>query len=130
MRSPFLAAVLLLALFADQQQLAAQAPPRKVPILLDTDIGTDLDDAFALALLLASPEVDLRGITTVGADTNVRALFLCRFLTMTGRRHRQVAAGANPQPSRPIREQYPYYYHPDVLFHRTRKPEKESAVEF
>ncbi len=41
---------------------------RKVPIILDTDIGTDIDDAFALALALSSPEIDLRAVTTVSAD--------------------------------------------------------------
>jgi inosine-uridine nucleoside N-ribohydrolase len=102
---------------------------RPVPLVLDTDIGSDIDDAFALALLLASPEVELRAVTTVGKDTQVRALLTCPFLIMTGRRHVPVAAGAGPQPDRPITGQYPYYYHPDVLFHRTTQPVKESAVE-
>jgi purine nucleosidase len=31
--------------------------PRR--IVLDTDIGTDVDDALALALTLASPELEL-----------------------------------------------------------------------
>src|SRR4051794_17392360 len=108
----------------------AQPAPQRVPILLDTDIGSDIDDAFALALIFASDELDLRGITTVGADTQKRALLVCRFLTMTGRRHKQVAAGADPQPARDMGGQYQYYYHPDVLFNRTRRPEKESAVDF
>lgn len=110
---------------------AAQSPAiEKIPILLDTDAGSDVDDAFALALILASPELELRGITTSGSDPQTRALLLCRFLTMTGRRHTQVAAGADPQPHRPIRGQYQYYYHPDVLFNRTTRPAKESAVDF
>src|SRR4051812_372408 len=110
---------------------AAQAPAiEKIPILLDTDAGSDVDDAFALALILASPELDLRGVTTSGSDPQIRALLLCRFLTMTGRRHTQVAAGADPQPERVIGGQYQYYYHPDVLFNRTTRPVKESAVDF
>ena len=32
----------------------------KVPVLIDTDIGNDVDDAFALALAVNSPELDLR----------------------------------------------------------------------
>ena len=40
----------------------------KTPILLDTDIGTDIDDAFALALIVNSPELDLLGVTTVSGD--------------------------------------------------------------
>ncbi len=34
-------------------------------IILDTDIGTDIDDALCLAYLLAQPRCDLLGITTV-----------------------------------------------------------------
>src|SRR5262245_12748619 len=109
--------------------LLGQAPER-LPVVLDTDIGADIDDAFALALILASPELELRGVAAVGKDTQTRALFLCRFLTMTGRRHTAVAAGADPQPPRPLGAQHQYYYHPDVLFNRTTKPVKESAVEF
>ena len=36
-----------------------------LPLVLDTDIGDDIDDALALALVLNSPELDLRGVTTV-----------------------------------------------------------------
>src|SRR5262249_53714240 len=59
-----------------------------------------------------------------------RAMMLCRFLTMTGRRQVAVAEGAGAQPARPITDQYQYYYHPDVLFNRTTKPVKEAAVDF
>ena len=110
---------------------AAQAPAvERVPVLLDTDLGSDVGDAFALALILASPELELRGVTAVGGNTQQRALMLCRFLTMTGRRHTPVAAGADPQPPRDLGGQYQYYYHPDVLFNRTTRPAKESAVDF
>ena len=34
-------------------------------IILDTDIGDDIDDAFALALAVRSPEIELVGVTTV-----------------------------------------------------------------
>lgn len=118
----------LLACLLLASSLMAQTP--RQPVLLDTDLGTDIDDAFALGLVLASPELDLRGVTTVGKDTNVRALMLCRFLTMTGRRNVQVAAGDGAQPDRPIKEQYQYYYHPDVLFNRTTRPQKQTAVDF
>src|SRR5262245_40290379 len=107
--------------------VGAQHPmPVRTPVILDTDLGSDLGDAFALALILASPELELRGVTTVSGDTQVRALMACRFLTMTGRRHTPVAAGAAPQPSRDIAPlgQYRYYYHPDVIFNRTTRPAK------
>lgn len=43
-------------------------------ILLDTDIGTDIDDAAALAYLLCNPECDLIGITTVTGESHKRAM--------------------------------------------------------
>ena len=44
-----------------------------VPVILDTDIGSDIDDAVALAYLLAEPRCDLLGITTVAGDVAKRA---------------------------------------------------------
>jgi inosine-uridine nucleoside N-ribohydrolase len=52
-----------------------------VKILLDTDIGTDVDDAVCLAYLLAHQECDLLGITTVTGEADKRAALasaLCR----------------------------------------------------
>jgi len=75
----------------------------RVPILLDTDIGSDVDDAFALALALASPEVDLQGVTTVAADAETRAWMVCRLLTAVGRRDVPspgAATRSRPAPSR------------------------------
>ncbi len=52
-------------------------------VILDTDIGDDIDDAFALALALRSPELRLLGITTAYGDTELRAKLLNRFLNAT-----------------------------------------------
>jgi purine nucleosidase len=49
-------------------------------VILDTDIGDDIDDAFALALALRSPEIGLLGITTAYGDTDLRAKLLDRYL--------------------------------------------------
>ena len=49
-------------------------------VILDTDIGTDVDDALALVALMGSKEVDLIGITTVYGDVRLRsaiAMHLC-----------------------------------------------------
>src|SRR5436190_20464426 len=72
---------------------AAEPPPGTAPVILDTDVGSDIDDAFALALALASPELDLRGVTTVGQDAETRAWMVCRLLTAVGRREVPVAWG-------------------------------------
>lgn len=44
-----------------------------IPVLLDTDIGSDIDDAVALAYLLAQPRCELMGITTVSGEPHRRA---------------------------------------------------------
>ena len=44
-----------------------------VKVLLDTDIGNDIDDAVALAYLLAQPQCELMGITTVTGRSDLRA---------------------------------------------------------
>jgi purine nucleosidase len=61
--------------------------------ILDTDIGDDIDDAFALALALRSPELKILGITTAFADTELRARLVDRFLAAVGRTDIPVAAG-------------------------------------
>lgn len=42
-------------------------------VVIDTDIGTDIDDTWALALAVRSPELDIGLITTVSGDTRYRA---------------------------------------------------------
>ncbi len=67
---------------------------RRHRILLDTDMGTDVDDALCLALALASPEVELVAITTVSRDTALRARISKRLLELGGAAHVPVFAGA------------------------------------
>ncbi|GAA2100262.1 ribonucleoside hydrolase RihC [Microlunatus panaciterrae] len=47
-------------------------------VALDTDIGTDVDDLLALAVLFGSPELDLVAVTTVYGDTQLRAQMVAR----------------------------------------------------
>jgi len=62
-------------------------------VILDTDIGDDIDDAFALALALQSPELKILGITTEFGDTELRARLVDRYLNAVGRKDIPVAAG-------------------------------------
>jgi inosine-uridine nucleoside N-ribohydrolase len=71
----------------------------RIPILLDTDIGTDVDDAFALALILHSPELELLGVTTVSGDTQARARLAAKMLWEAGRPNIPVVAG---EPGKPL----------------------------
>jgi inosine-uridine nucleoside N-ribohydrolase len=118
-----------LALFA-----APSVAAEKVPVLIDTDIGSDVDDAFALALAVASPEVELVGVTTVGAAADDRAWLVCRFLTqVTGKKKPEelppVAVGAEPPEKTGIDWQIQYRRHPAAIYNRTLKPGKEPAPE-
>ncbi|HYM79424.1 MAG TPA: nucleoside hydrolase [Candidatus Dormibacteraeota bacterium] len=69
----------------------AQAAREKV--IIDTDIGDDVDDAFALALAVKSPELDVLGVTTTFGDTETRAKIVDRFLGEVGRAEIPVMAG-------------------------------------
>ena len=53
-------------------------------VILDTDIGTDVDDLMALALILGSPGIDLLGVTTVYGDTVLRGRMTKRIAEIAG----------------------------------------------
>jgi purine nucleosidase len=67
-------------------------------VILDTDIGGDIDDAFALALALHSPELRVVGVMTTFGDTQTRAQLVDRFLGELGRPEIAVAAGVATAP--------------------------------
>jgi inosine-uridine nucleoside N-ribohydrolase len=52
--------------------------PTPLKVILDTDIGSDVDDLLALAVLLGSPEWDLTTVSTVYGDTVLRARIVRR----------------------------------------------------
>jgi purine nucleosidase len=54
-------------------------------IWLDTDIGSDIDDAVCLAYLLAQPESDLLGISTVTGEAIARAKLASALCHVAGR---------------------------------------------
>ena len=63
-------------------------------IILDTDIGTDVDDVMAVALAALSPEIQVEGITTVYGDVDLRSRMVVKALKMLGREDIPVFAGA------------------------------------
>jgi len=82
----------------------------RIRIILDTDIGNDIDDAVALAYLLRQPRCDLVGITTVTGDVAQRCAlseYVCR---AAGRTDIPIHAGAGPVllhgPGQPTVHQY------------------------
>ena len=54
-------------------------------VILDTDIGSDVDDVLALVTILGSPELELAGVTTVYGDTLLRARMVARVVATSGR---------------------------------------------
>jgi purine nucleosidase len=71
-------------------QGAAHTPEK---IIIDTDIGDDVDDTFALALAVRSPELQVLGVMTTFGDTEARAKIVDRFLGEVGRAEIPVMAG-------------------------------------
>lgn len=63
------------------------------PVLFDTDIGNDIDDAVALAYLLRQPQCELLGITTVTGDTGKRAALAEVICRAAGREEVPIHAG-------------------------------------
>jgi purine nucleosidase len=91
--------------FGQVQSSTLPSLPEKV--IIDTDIGDDIDDAFAIALALRSPELSILGVTTTFGDTETRAKLLDRFLGEAGRQDIPVAAGIPTHNSNPL-TQRPY----------------------
>ena len=86
------------------QQPGASAAASPQLVILDTDIGDDIDDAFALALALRSPELRLLGVTTEFGDTALRARLVDRYLKAVGHEDIPVLAGiTTPAPKRRTR---------------------------
>ena len=61
------------------------SPHKRIPVILDTDIGTDIDDTWALAMMLKSPKLDVKLIVTDTGDTRYRAKIVTRMLEIGGR---------------------------------------------
>jgi purine nucleosidase len=75
-----------------------------IDLILDTDIGTDVDDALALAFAVRHPEINLRAVTTVSGDTLLRARIAKMLLLLAGRDDVEVAAGERGAVSQPMRQ--------------------------
>jgi inosine-uridine nucleoside N-ribohydrolase len=98
-RAQFFAALAALVLISAGSVLTKGQAPAVLPtpapqlVILDTDIGDDIDDAFALALVLRSPELHLLGVETAFGDTELRARLVDRYLAAVGRSEIPVMAG-------------------------------------
>lgn len=66
---------------------------RNIPVILDTDIGDDIDDTWALAMMLKSPELDVKMVATDTGNTLYRAKIVAKMLEIAGRTDVPVAVG-------------------------------------
>lgn len=65
----------------------------KQKVILDCDLGDDIDDAFAVALTLISPEFEVLGLVMDYGNTPKRAQIACRMLYKIGREDIPVVMG-------------------------------------
>jgi inosine-uridine nucleoside N-ribohydrolase len=101
-----------------------------IKILLDTDIGSDIDDAVCLAYLLANPACDLLGVTTVSGEAEKRAQMVSAMCRVAGKeipifpgRERPLLPSKKWQPQAPQAAQLSHWPH------QTEFP-KDQAVEY
>src|SRR5438132_355466 len=73
--------------------LTSNSAAGKTPVILDTDIGDDIDDTWALAMLLRSPELDLKLVTTANGKAEYRAKLIARLLTVAKRTYVPIGLG-------------------------------------
>jgi len=116
----------------------------KIPLLLDTDIGSDIDDAVCLAYLLRQPRCELLGITTVTGNTAQRAALAEVVCRAAGRERIPIHAGS-PGPlwigpgqtvvhhyeaiaNRPHRKDYPPHTAVEFLRQAIRKRPHEITL--
>ncbi len=78
---------------------------KPVPVILDTDIGGDIDDTWALAMMLKSPELDVKLVVSDTGDTTYRAKIIARMLEVAGRTDIPVGVGTAHDTYRQYRQQ-------------------------
>ena len=118
------ALALMLVLLAS---FPASPQPARMKVVLDTDIGTDIDDAWALGYALKSPSFQLLGVTVTDADTVQRARLACKLLYRLGRTDVPVAVGRQTAAVPADRIDYQFTWAEDF---QAYKPVSIPAVDF
>ena len=88
----------LLAAGATSAAAADGAPSsgtvKKIPVILDTDIGDDIDDTWALVMLLKSPKFEVKLVTTTNGKSIYRSKLIAKLLTVARRTRIPIGMGA------------------------------------
>lgn len=80
--------------------MAFPAMAAKAPVIFTSDIGDDIDDTWALAALLRSPELDLKLVVGDYGNAIYRAKLFAKFLTVAGRTDVAVGIGVGDRAER------------------------------
>lgn len=102
-----------------------QQAAQKQKVILDTDIGDDIDDAYALSLALSSPELEVLGVCVNTRKVEDRAKIALKMLHEVGRDDVPVALGLRGKNEEGRPNQIPY-----AEDYTATQPIKEDAVEF
>ncbi|WP_394993726.1 nucleoside hydrolase [Emticicia sp.] len=103
---------------------------QKQKVILDCDLGDDIDDAYAVALMLSSTDkFEILGITTCYGRTNDRAELACKMLYETGLEKIPVAMGRNTSNKNDRANWYAEQYYWSKGFDKV-KPIKQSGADF
>lgn len=86
----------------------------RTPLIFDTDLGEDIDDLYALYLALLHPKMDVKAVTTVHGDTQMKARLARKVLRLAGRPDIPVGAGIGMSQARVARGQV----EPDPDWHK------------
>jgi purine nucleosidase len=102
----------------------------RVPVLFDTDIGTDIDDALCLVYLLRQPRCELLGVTTVTGEPERRAMLVDAICRAEGREGVPIHSGS-PEPLL-VDQRQPVAQQGEALRHWPHRESYQpaSAVEF
>jgi len=97
MRSTWVASSLLVFLFSSFGLVAEPSvAAEKIPVIYDSDTGDDIDDTWALVMLLKSPQFDVKLVSTDCHHARSRAKIQAKLLTVAGRSDVPVALGPGP----------------------------------
>lgn len=81
------------------------ATKTRIPVILDTDIGDDIDDTWALAMALKCPELDVKLVVSDVGETVYRAKIIAKMLQVAGRTDVDVGIGVRQTARRKPRRQ-------------------------
>ncbi|XP_065189211.1 non-specific ribonucleoside hydrolase RihC-like isoform X2 [Sycon ciliatum] len=86
------ACVMLCSVIAVTMATSAAAAPKR-PVIIDTDLGSYMDDTAAILLALQSPELDVKLIVTATNDTTARARIMAKYLLAVNRTDVPIGVG-------------------------------------